>query len=305
MSAAPLHRPQGLLVPNLLCMASMFVWATAFPAVDFLSPHLPPLPLTALRLGVGIAFLLPIWLWVDGWDVLRHADWLKGLWVGGIGFTVGAGLLVQAQTMTDAVTVAVITATTPVIAIALECLLDGRRLNPLLVIGMALSLAGGVLAYAAKLGGVGFGMGALLAFVSVAAFTWGSRLTVKGFPTLSTLGQTTITLAGAFVTSLLLSVVQRAFGGPAADFAALGLPEVGALLVYALGSLVLSQLLWIKGVRGLGIGVASMHINAAPFYVMTFMMLLGHPWNGWQAVGALVVGAGVLISQIRPRASAG
>ena len=114
-----------------------------------------------------------------------------------------------------------------------------------------------------------------------------------------------VTLVGAFVTSLLLSLVQRAFGGPAADFAALGLPEVGALLVYALGSLVLSQLLWIKGVRGLGIGVASMHINAAPFYVMTFMMLLGHPWNGWQAVGALVVGAGVLISQIRPRASAG
>lgn len=72
-------------------------------------------------------------------------------------------------------------------------------------------------------------------------------------------------------------------------------------MIYALGSLAASQLLWITGVRGLGIGIASMHINAAPFYVMAFMLLLGHPWNHWQAAGALVVGIGVLISQLGPR----
>ena len=295
----------GTLLANLTCMASMLVWATAFPAVEVLSPHLSPLPLTAMRMVVAVAFLVPFWLWREGWAVLRAADWLKGLWVGGLGFAAGAALLVQAQTMTDAVTVAVITATMPVIGIALECGLDGRRLTRLLILGILLSLAGGVLAYAAKIGGpelgLGLGLGALLALVSVVAFSWGSRLTVKGFASLSALGQTTVTLVGATVCTLTLTLLHFALGGAVPGFAAFGLPEVGALLIYALGSLAASQLLWIHGVRRLGIGIASMHINAAPFYVMAFMMLLGQPWNGWQAAGAVVVGIGVLISQLGPR----
>ena len=287
----------GRLGANLMCMASMLIWATAFPAVDYLVPVLPPLPLTALRMLIAVGFLIPIWLVWEGPGALRAANWGKGLWVGGIGFAAGAALLVQAQSMTDAVTVAVITATMPVIGIALECVLDGRRLTRALVFGLVLSLGGGVVAYAARLGGMGLGLGAVLAFLSVVGFSWGSRLTVKGFPGLSAIGQTTVTLVGAAVSTSVLSVLQVAAGGPAVAWASIGWPEVAALLVYGFGSLAASQLLWIMGVGRLGIGIASMHINAAPFYVMAFMSVLGHPWNGWQAAGALVVGMGVLLSQ--------
>jgi drug/metabolite transporter (DMT)-like permease len=72
------------------------------------------------------------------------------------------------------------------------------------------------------------------------------------------------------------------------------------MLGYGIASLGLSQLLWIAGVKGLGVGIASMHINAAPFYVMLFMMALGSAWNWWQALGATIVAVAVIVAQRAP-----
>lgn len=283
---------------NLLCMASMLVWATAFPAVDLLVPLIPAVPLTAMRMTIGFLFMLPLWLLWEGPAALAAANWGRGIWIGATGFGFGAAMLVFAQQQSDAVTVAVITAAMPVVGIAMECMLDGRSLTGRLVAGLLLSIAGGVAAYMARLGGVGLGLGALLALASIITFSWGSRATVMGFPAQSPLGRTTVTLAGAALGTILLSLVLAAVeGGTGVAWTAIGWPEIGALLVYGIGSMALSQLLWIVGVGRLGIGIAAMHINAAPFYVMMFMFLLGHPWNSWQAAAAVVVGAGVLLAQ--------
>ncbi|MDZ4093709.1 MAG: DMT family transporter, partial [Paracoccaceae bacterium] len=267
---------------------------------DLLIPPLHPLPLTAIRMTLASALLLPIWLLLEGAEALRAAPWGRGIRIGGIGFGLGAFLLILAQAQTDAVTVAVTTATMPVVGIALEVLFDGRRLKTALVLGVMLSLAGGMLAYGARLGGfgaTGTGVGALAALGSVLAFTWGSRATVKAFPDLTPLGRTTITLAGAALMTLLAAFAQNAMGGAAPDWAAIGAREIGALAIYALGSLALSQILWILSVGQLGIGLASLHINAAPFYVMLFLFALGGIWNWTQALGAAIVGLGVLIAQ--------
>jgi drug/metabolite transporter (DMT)-like permease len=59
----------------------------------------------------------------------------------------------------------------------------------------------------------------------------------------------------------------------------------------------LSQVLWIMSVRRLGIGMAALHINAAPFYVMIILFALGGAWVWAQALAALLVALGVLIAQ--------
>ena len=59
----------------------------------------------------------------------------------------------------------------------------------------------------------------------------------------------------------------------------------------------LSQLLWIISVGRIGIGAASMHMNAAPFYTMLIVFLLGGAWNWWQTLGAAIVVLGALIAQ--------
>jgi drug/metabolite transporter (DMT)-like permease len=59
----------------------------------------------------------------------------------------------------------------------------------------------------------------------------------------------------------------------------------------------ISQILWIKAVSQLGIGIASFHLNAVPFYVMLMLFILGDQWIWRQAIGALVVITGVIIAQ--------
>jgi drug/metabolite transporter (DMT)-like permease len=220
-----------------------------------------------------------------------------GIWVGGICIGAASVFLVIAQAETDAVTVAVVSAVMPVLGIALECLLDKRPMTFALIIGLILSLAGGVLAYAASIGALSFGLGAAAALASVACYTWGSRATVKSFPDLTPLGRSAITVAGAMICALVAALIHAAMGAPAPNWAAIGWREFGGLLVFGMGSLAISQVLWIISVGRLGIGAASLHMNAVPFYVMIFVFFLGGVWNWWQAAGASIVVLGVMIAQ--------
>jgi len=278
-------------------MLSMLVWAMGLPAASLLLGTVPPLPLTAARMLMAAACLLPFWWLIEGAEALRKAPWWEGIRVGGLTIGLGAFLMVTGQGMTDAVTVAIISASMPVVGIAIEVLLDGRNLSRGLVMGVALSLLGGVMALDGGNQQVAWGLGALMSFASVLVYTLGSRMTVTSFPDLSPLGRTTVTLTGAAVVTTVAACVAALAGAPAPQWAALDWPELGALANYAIGGLALSQLLWIRSVGHLGIALSSMHINATPFYVMLILFALGGAWNWAQAAAALVVGVGVLIAQ--------
>ena len=185
----------------------------------------------------------------------------------------------------------------PVIGIAMEVALEGRRLTVALILGLGLSLFGGFMAYGAGVGSMTLGLGALAALGSVLAFTWGSRATVTTFPALTPLGRTAITVSGAAIVMTVASLVYSAFGGPPTQWDALHLPEWSALLLFGVGSLAISQVLWIMAVGQLGIGLSALHMNAVPFYVMIIMFAMGAGWNWPQAYGAVIVAVGVLIAQ--------
>ena len=79
-----------------------------------------------------------------------------------------------------------------------------------------------------------------------------------------------------------------------------GATELTLLIIMALASIALSQLLWIWGAGGLGILFASLHMNIAPFYVMAIVVVfMGEQWNWSQAFGAALVSIAVLIAQSR------
>ena len=70
------------------------------------------------------------------------------------------------------------------------------------------------------------------------------------------------------------------------------------LLIFSLPAIAISQLLWIWAAGRLGILMASLHMNAVPFYVMLIVvMFLGDPWCWDQAIGAVLVATGVLLAQ--------
>ncbi|MEO8243955.1 MAG: DMT family transporter [bacterium] len=289
--------PRSTLVANLICLGSMLTWAAGLPAVQLVIPLIPPITLTAIRACMAAGVLIPIWLLVEGPRPLMTANWGMGILIGGICIGVGAVLLVVAQAHTDPVTVSVITAIMPVVGITLEVLLEGRKLHLALILGLALSLFGGFMAYGAGVGSLKLGLGALAALGSILAFTWGSRATVTAFPALTPLGRTAITVSGAAILMTLTAVLYSAVGGPATAWAALGPKEWGALALFGVGSLAISQVLWIIAVGQLGIGLSALHMNAVPFYVMLIMFALGAGWNWPQAYGAVIVAIGVLIAQ--------
>lgn len=295
MAAAGPDARQTALSANLLCMASMVVWAAGLPAAELLIGILPPLPLAAARMTLAATVLLPIW-WLAEPGTIRRANWGAGLMVGAL-LGIGAVLLVIGQGMTDPVTVAIISAAMPVIGTLIEVALDGRRLTAGLVIGIVLSLAGALVALDPGEGKLQFGLGALIMFGSVILFTVGSRLTVTAFPAASPLGRTTITLTAAALITVAAALADAARGGPRADWAAMDLKAWGALALFGIGGLALSQLLWIKALGRLGIALSSLHLNATPFYVMLILFALGGSWNWWQALGAALVAIGVLAAQ--------
>jgi len=296
MTTAP-ALPRSLASANLICVASMVVWAIGLPAADLIIPLIPPIALTAMRTGLAAVVLMALWLLVEGWTPILRARWLRGIGVGGICIGLGAVLLVIGQAYTDAVTVSIITATMPVIGIALEVLLDGRRVTKALVLGLILSLAGGMIALAKGGFTLNLGLGAIAALASCTAFTWGSRATVTQFPDLTPLGRTSITVTGAFVVMGILSFGWTVMGGAPVQWSAIGWPEFGALVLFGVGSLALSQILWIVSVERLGIGAASLHMNAVPFYVMIIAFAFGAEWSWLQTFGAAVVVLGVMVAQ--------
>lgn len=295
MTAIPQTRAP--LVANFICMLSMLVWAAGLPAADLLIGKVPPLQLTAARMAMAALVLLPLWLALEGWAPLKSARWGKGIVIGGLSIGLGAFMLVIGQSMTGSVTVAIISASMPLIGIAIEVLLDGRKLTFALIFGLILALIGGVMALGSGATSVNLGLGALFCFAWVLTFTVGSRLTVTAFPDLTPMGRTTVTLTGAAILTSLAALIHVGIGAQTPDWALLGWREFGALAVFAIGGLAISQVLWIMSVGQLGIGLASLHINATPFYVMLILFAFGAAWSWPQAIAAAVVGLGVVIAQ--------
>lgn len=300
MTDMPQTRQSSLLTANLICMGSMLIWAAGLPAADHLIPLLIPEQLNALRMLLAGGFLVVVWALFEGFAPLRATNWLKGIAVGSL-IGLGAWFLIKGQAIGGAVTAAVISSTLPVVGIALEVALDGRKVTLALILGLILSLAGGVMALDLGAGGAGGGLslawGAVLCFGSVVSFTIGSRLTVTAFPKETPLGRTAVTLTGAAIAALIVAGGQVGLGGEMPSFAAWGWKEIGAILLFSVGALGISQVMWIMSVERLGIGLSALHINAAPFYVMLILFALGGLWNWPQAFAAALVGLGVLIAQ--------
>ncbi|MFM2354953.1 MAG: hypothetical protein RLZZ528_689, partial [Pseudomonadota bacterium] len=176
-------------------------------------------------------------------------------------------------------------------------LFDGRRITLRLATGVLLSIAGGILAIAAGIGQMQVGLGAAISFLSVIGFAWGSRATVASLPDMTPLGRTALTGAGAGLSTGLVALALHATGNGWTDPAILSPLHISLILFAGIASFAISQLLWIVSTERLGVGIAGMHINATPFYVMIFVWALGGAWSWLQVLAAAVVVTGVVIAQ--------
>ena len=287
----------GVLKSNLLCVFSILLFAMGFPAAEYLLEDWDVVSVMTARNVFSFILIFIIWLAIEKVDKVKSAKWAKGFLIGVTGFGIGAFLILILQALTTPVIAALAVATMPVFAVSLEMLLDGRKMTLWFFCGVILVLLGGYIASGASLNNEGIGFAALMGVIGVMLFAWGSRATVKNLPGMSTLGQTAVTSSGMAGLSILLYFVCSIFFEVTESLELITLEHLGLVLIYGWLGLGISQIFWIKAVSRLGIGLASFHLNAVPFYVMFMLFLLGDSWIWHQAIGAVIVISGVILAQ--------
>ena len=283
---------------NIFGVTAIILFAAGFPAADKLLQTWGIITLISIRNLLALIVMIFLIFFLEKSVVLRKLPWFKGFWIGGIGFGFGSLLLLIAQAMTDATTAALAAAAMPLFAVSLEVALDGRRLTVRFLLAVALVLFGGVLAAGITLGKSSVSLGFALGLLASGIYAWGSRETVKSFPTLSPLSRTAVTTSGMFGFVAIPCLVAMFFQYSWSAVGALNISNVGLLIIYACLALGISQIFWIKAVEDIGIGIASFHLNATPFYVMIIVYLLGSDWNWMQVLGAAILTFGTLLAQL-------
>jgi drug/metabolite transporter (DMT)-like permease len=287
----------GVLRSNFICVFSILLFAMGFPAAEYLLDEWDVVSVITARNVFSFILILVIWFSLEGIEKVKSAQWTKGFLIGASGFGIGAFLILILQSITTPVIAAIAVATMPVFAVSLEMLFDGRKMTLWFFLGVILVLWGGYIASGASLSEADIGVAILIGFLGVALFAWSSRATVKSLPGMSTLGQTAVTSYGMAGLSLVLYFICSNFLELTNNPSSITLKHLGLVLIYAWLGLGISQILWIKAVSQLGIGIASFHLNAVPFYVMFMLFLLGDNWIWQQAIGALIVITGVILAQ--------
>jgi drug/metabolite transporter (DMT)-like permease len=105
-------------------------------------------------------------------------------------------------------------------------------------------------------------------------------------------------MVGALVITLMVHGSFLVLGFGETEIGNMDSKHIMMLLIFSLPAIAIAQLLWIWAAGELGLLLASLHINAVPFYVMIIVVIfLGDPWGWDQAIGAALVATGVLLAQ--------
>lgn len=286
---------------NLFCALAMILFAAGFPAAELLLENSGVIALISMRNALGFAVLLAFLRLLQRQTKILSLPWSAGFQFGFLGFGFGSVMLLVAQSMSDATTAALAVAAMPITAIALEVVLDNRRLTLRFHFSVLLVLIGGVLASGVMVENISVGMGFTFGLIGSGFFAWGSRQTVKKLPDLTPLSRTTVTTGGMVAFCLICWVGTGIFWQNSATLSIITPRDILLLLVYSILGLSISQVLWIKSVGDIGVGIASFHLNATPFYVMVIIFLFGGGWNWMQTVGVLIVLSGAILAQLPNR----
>lgn len=287
-----------LFKSNLICVFAALSFAMGFPAVDVLLNDWGVISVVLVRNLIAFLFILFIWLLTENYASILRAKWLKGFVIGALGFGLGSLLLVITQLLTSTFIAALAAALMPLSAITLEIFFDGRRINVKFFIGIMLVLGGSAIILGTQVLDVKFSMGLLIGIISVTFFAWGSRASVKYLPDMTTLARTATTTLGMTGFCLTIYLISIYFEFGATDIPKIKTEHLKLLIIYACFGLAVSQILWIHGVQKLGIGIASLHLNITPFYVMILLFVIGYEWFWIQAIGAITIIFGISMTQL-------
>ncbi|MGB8952668.1 MAG: DMT family transporter [Candidatus Aminicenantales bacterium] len=283
---------------DVLMLLTILIWAANFSVVKVALREFSPHGFNGLRL-IMTSFLLLLWLWASGerFTVVRRDLW-KLLVIGFFGNTVYQILFIQGIHLSTASNAALILSMTPIFVALISSLLKYEKIHWGGWLGIFISFFGLYLVISKQNGGLHFSSeylrGDLMVFAGM--ILWASY-TVFSKPFLnriSPLKWTTVTMV--FGTIFYLPIA-------AGEIARISWPEISlrawaSLLYSALFSLVIGIVIWYYSVKKVGNSKTAIYNNLTPVFAAFFAFsFLGERISSFQAVGALIILAGVYLTR--------
>ena len=272
------------------------IWGINFSVTKIAIAQMPALPFTAIRFAAASLLLWLALRALEGPAALPRAALRRLVVLGIVGNTLYQLAFVVGLAYTTATNSSLIIATVPTVVAVLAGILGLEQITPRMWGGIALGTIGVVLVIATS--GVEFSAetlrGDLLTVAGV--FCWaGYTVGLRNLPAdLSPLRVTTVTtIAGmpGLVLAGLPGLARMEWGAvPGTAWAA---------LAYAtLLSLVVAYILWNRSVATVGGTRTAIYMCVTPLVaVAAAWVLLGEHARPWQAVGAVLIIAGVLLTR--------
>lgn len=279
----------------MLLLVAMLLWSTNFTAVKFSLTHgFSPLSFAAVRWTCAAIALAAVTLRLEGSLRIQRKDVPLLIGVAGIGFWLSQMSLVYAIDLAPASTIALLFGLFPVLVALLSHATGVERLKLRHGVAVVVSFSGAALvaigarvAVGGHFGGILFGFANALLFASFA---------VVVVPLMRRYSPYRITAVASLVCAALLALtgtpnlVGQDWNGVSnwAWFA----------LIYSATSLVAGNILWLKALRLVGPGQASLYSNfqAFPAAVLAFIVL-SEPLSALQILGGAVIALGILLAR--------
>ena len=281
----------------LYVFVAMLTWSSAYAAISYGLAAFTPGEVALARLALGL-FCFLIWLGLRGLKLPPLAAWPPLLGLGVVGLAVYHLFLNEAETRIASGTAAIILALSPAVTTAASAAWLGERLSARAVLGLAVALLGVVLVVLTSGQRMSFQPKAALVLVSVlctsiyfvAQKPFSARYGAEAVTTLTFLGGT-------------LGTLPFGLGLPHALLAAPP-SRTAALLWLGLAPTFVGYLTWNMAIHRASVSKVSSFI----YFSTPIALLIGWLWLSERPgpltlLGAVIVVAGVVLTNTRPRKS--
>jgi drug/metabolite transporter (DMT)-like permease len=295
----------------LLLMA--IIWGTNYSIVKRVFAEIDPQAFNAVRMTIAslvfLTFILAVRVRPQSAAgalagvfytpaAMTRRDWLGLAGLGIVGHFLYQYFFIGGLALTSVANSSLMLAATPVVIALVSAALGQERVSALHWAGAALSVAGiyAVVGRVAPGGGSRSIVGDAMMFGAVccwAIYTLGARqLMVRHSP----VGVTGLSMA--IGTALYVPVMLIRLGR--VDWISLSRGTWLAILYSAIFALCIAYTIWYAAVREIGSARTSVYSNLVPIVAMlTAVVFLGEPLNGWKIFGAAAVLAGVGLTRVR------
>ena len=285
---------------NLSFLIGVTIWATMFPATEYLLSTWDPVSLAFARLiGGGLILLIAFTMSDDLKVVLREIPWRKIFLLGIVGVSSSTLLLTLGIKLSSSLTAALVAATGPILAALLVRFVYSEPLRKGIFIGVTLAVRGGICAAMGSDNRIdNIRGGEVFVLMGISLWHWYSYNCQRWLPNIPQIGIAALTVTagalgiGAYIAVTgLLGFYDVQFGTTRNEWLILGWLSVGPAC--------LSIFLWHFGVSRVGVTVGSMYQNLVPIVVVLISISLGQYPTILHLAGGVLIISGVLYTQVR------